>query len=169
MVTSRFNRYWMSLIVFLMAVITVSSLVIWTKYRLSQPVEISLASPPLLQGDISVSGAVANPGIYPLRPGDSIEAVIEGAGGTTANADITRVEIYIPVLEERTLPQKVNINRAEAWLLEALPGIGETLAQRIIVYRERNGPFRSTSELNKVEGLGPNIYERIKDLVTVVD
>jgi comEA protein len=66
-------------------------------------------------------------------------------------------------------PQKVDINRAEAWLLEALPGIGETLAQRIIDYRQQNGAFRSISEITEVEGIGQSLYEQIKDLITVGD
>jgi competence protein ComEA len=66
-------------------------------------------------------------------------------------------------------PQKVNINRAEAWLLGALPGIGEVRAQAIIDYRQQNGPFRSTNELLKVAGIGTATYERIKDLITVAD
>ena len=63
----------------------------------------------------------------------------------------------------------ININRAETWLLEALTGIGPTLAQRIVDYREQNGPFRNTSELTEVEGIGTAIYERIKHRITVAD
>ncbi|MBI2849424.1 MAG: helix-hairpin-helix domain-containing protein, partial [Chloroflexi bacterium] len=63
--------------------------------------------------------------------------------------------------------QKVDINRAEAWLLEALPGIGETLAKRIVDFRRKNGPFRSTEELLKVPGIGTSAYERIRGLITV--
>ncbi len=66
-------------------------------------------------------------------------------------------------------PQKIDINRAEAWLLEALPGIGKTLAQRIIDYRQKNGSFRNITEITKVEGIGPDIYEQIKNLITVAD
>jgi competence protein ComEA len=65
--------------------------------------------------------------------------------------------------------QKIDINRADIWLLEALPGIGETLAQRIIDYRLENGPYRSISEITRVTGIGDNIYKQIKDLITVSD
>jgi comEA protein len=66
-------------------------------------------------------------------------------------------------------PQKIDINRAEAWLLEALPGIGPSKAQAIIDYRQQNGGFRSIIEITEVEGIGPSIYKQIKDLITVAD
>ena len=66
-------------------------------------------------------------------------------------------------------PQKIDINRAEAWLLEALPGIGESKAQAIIAYRQQNGGFGHIIEITNVEGIGPAIYEDIKDLITVGD
>jgi comEA protein len=66
-------------------------------------------------------------------------------------------------------PQKIDINRAEAWLLEALPGIGPSKAQAIINYRQQNGGFKHITEITEVEGIGPSIYEQIKELITVAD
>lgn len=66
-------------------------------------------------------------------------------------------------------PQKIDINRAEAWLLEALPGIGESKAQAIIAYRQQNGGFKHITEITLVDGIGPAIYEDIKELITVGD
>jgi competence ComEA-like helix-hairpin-helix protein len=66
-------------------------------------------------------------------------------------------------------PQKIDINRAEAWLLEALPGIGPVKAQAIIDYRQQNGGFSDISEILHVPGIGKTIYEKIKDLITVGD
>jgi len=66
-------------------------------------------------------------------------------------------------------PQKIDINRAEAWLLEALPGIGPSKAQSIIDYRQQNGGFSHITEITEVEGIGLAIYEQIKDLITVAD
>jgi competence protein ComEA len=63
----------------------------------------------------------------------------------------------------------VNINTAEAWLLEALPGIGEARAQAIIEYRLQHGPFRDIYELEKVPGLGEENFKHIADLITVND
>ncbi len=100
---------------------------------------------------------------------DSLEALIQAAGGTTGSTDISRLKLYIPEAGEGEQPQKINLNRAEVWLLKALPGIGETRARAIIAYREQYGPFHNVNELTKVEGIGVTTYEEIKHLITVAD
>jgi comEA protein len=70
-----------------------------------------------------------------------------------------------PKKEEVTFP--VNINTASAKELDALPGIGEVLAQRIIDYRNANGPFQSVDDLIKVKGIGEKTLEKIKPYATV--
>jgi len=122
-----------------------------------------------VEGGIYIGGAVISPGFYPLRAGDSIEALVQAAGGTTSSANFSGLELYIPEVGEEEQPQKINLNRAELWLLEALPGIGETLAQRIVDYRHQNGPFNNIKELMKVAGIGTTTYEQIKHLITVAD
>lgn len=122
-----------------------------------------------LQGEIYVGGTVNNPGFYSLKAGDSIEDIIQAAGGTTDNADLSRIELQIPQSGEEQQPQKIDINRAEAWLLQALPGIGEVRAQAIIDYRQQNERFHNTDELTKVEGIGVTTYEQIKHLLTVAN
>jgi len=157
------------LIITLIAVTTVSAILVWSQYRGSQLEEISISNPPAEEpiGSIYVGGAVNNAGFYPLTDGDSIESVIQAAGGTT-NADLATIKLYIPAVGEEA-PQKININRAEVWLLEALPGIGETKAEAIIAYRQQYGPFRNINELLKVEGIGPTTYEQIEHLITVAE
>ena len=61
----------------------------------------------------------------------------------------------------------IDINTASAAELEELPGIGPTTAQKIVEYRELNGPFVNTEDIINVSGIGPGTYERIKDLITV--
>lgn len=61
----------------------------------------------------------------------------------------------------------LDINTADEAQLMALPGIGRTLAQRIIAYREMNGPFTSVAQLLLVEGLGQGKLENILDMITV--
>ena len=118
---------------------------------------------------IYIGGAVAVPGIYPLKEGDNLEVLIQAAGGTSQDADLSQLKLYIPRIGEVEGQQKIDINRAEVWLLEALPGICEVRAQTIVDYRSQNGPFSSTNELIRIAGIGAATYEQIKDLITVAD
>ena len=61
----------------------------------------------------------------------------------------------------------VNINTAGEAELQSLPGIGPTLAQRIVAYREEHGPFRYLYELSNVSGIGSKTYEAVMDLITI--
>ena len=61
----------------------------------------------------------------------------------------------------------ININTASAELLTELPGIGSKLAERIVAYRENNGPFRYKSERLEVSGIGTGTYRELEDLITV--
>jgi competence protein ComEA len=61
----------------------------------------------------------------------------------------------------------IDLNTASASELDLLPGIGPTLAQRIIEYRDRHNGFKTIDELRQVSGIGPKKLEAIKDRVTV--
>ena len=60
----------------------------------------------------------------------------------------------------------LNINTATAAQLETLDGIGQVLAQRIVDYRNANGPFASVDDLLEVNGIGPGILETIRPQIT---
>ncbi len=70
----------------------------------------------------------------------------------------------------QTIPEavggQVNINTASAAELETLPGIGPTYAERIIAYRQEQGPFVDIAEIMEVKGIGPACFEQIKDRIT---
>jgi competence protein ComEA len=136
----------------------------------NQPMEIVLSEtePPGQSGELYIGGAVVNPGIYPWEEGDTLQALLSDAG-VESDADLRYIKIHVPQAGETASLQKIDINRAEAWLLEALPGIGETLAQRIIDYRDMNGPFKRIEDLLKVSGIGSTTFENMKDLITVSD
>ncbi len=63
--------------------------------------------------------------------------------------------------------EKVDINKATAEELIALPGIGPALADRIIQFRERNGPFERIEDLLKVQGIGEKSLARLRDFIVV--
>ncbi|WP_123288978.1 ComEA family DNA-binding protein [Desulfosoma caldarium] len=60
----------------------------------------------------------------------------------------------------------ININTADATQLQALPGIGPAIAERIVQYRQAHGPFKNTEDIKQVQGIGDKRYEAIKDLIT---
>ena len=62
---------------------------------------------------------------------------------------------------------KIDINNATVVQLDMLPGIGEVIAQRIIDYREENGPFTKIEDIKNVSGIGDKKFEQIKEYIKV--
>ena len=63
--------------------------------------------------------------------------------------------------------EKVNLNTADAATLDTLPRIGPAMAERIIAWREANGPFTVVEDLLSVSGIGDKTFEGLRELVTV--
>jgi competence protein ComEA len=138
---------------------------------------------------VDVSGAVEKPGVYFLPSPSRIKDALISAGGFSSKADKDWVsknlnlaqvvddgsKIYIPFVgQEKDIlgqtdenEEKVNINTASASQLETLPGIGPSLAEKIISYREEKGPFQSLQDLMDVSGIGDSLFENIKNDISL--
>jgi competence protein ComEA len=135
---------------------------------------------------VHVLGAVVRPGIVELGPGARVVDAVGAAGGLTAEADPAGVNLAralvdgeqlvvpvvgaVPAASPDAAPAgdgRVSLNRADAAELDALPRIGPALAQRIIDWREANGPFTDVAQLLDVAGIGDAVYSGLVDLVTL--
>ncbi|WP_422444621.1 helix-hairpin-helix domain-containing protein [Thermoanaerobacterium sp. DL9XJH110] len=98
--------------------------------------------------------------LYVPRVGEFPEGQEEPGGGNTGMAGAT---VGISSFSDN----KININTADLVELDTLPGIGPTTAQKIIDYRNQNGPFKSIEEIKNVSGIGDKKFEEIKDKIKV--
>ncbi len=164
------SRLWVPLVILLATIVAVGGIVIWSRYNSLRAAEIYFTdSPPEAEpySQVNIVGEVASPGLYPLMADDSIPSLIQAAGGAIGDTPPDEVRLYVS--ESGGSQQKIDINRAGAWLLQALPGIGEERAEAIVSYRTENGPFRATGELIRVKGIGDGTLAEIRDLITVGD
>lgn len=132
-----------------------------------------------------IEGAVVKPGVYTLSSGSRLNDLFIACGGLKEGADRAWVEknlnkalvltdgakIYIPTQGEEVKGSEVggviNLNSATLKELETLPGVGPSMAQKIISYREDNGGFSSIEELMSVPGIGRKTFEELKELVSI--
>ena len=99
-----------------------------------------------------------------LTRGDVIVSLPESMYTEPTQAS-TAASVETTGAEEVSFP--LDINPADSEALQALPGIGEVLAGRIIAYRDENGPFSSPDQLMNVEGIGEKRLEAILDYITI--
>lgn len=99
-----------------------------------------------------------------LTRGDVIVSLPESMYTEPTQAS-TAASVETTGAEEVSFP--LDINQADSEALQALPGIGEVLAGRIIAYRDENGPFSSPDQLMSVEGIGEKRLEAILDYITI--
>lgn len=155
--------------------------------RENGPPAVEVARPQIM---VHVAGAVANPGVYSLDKGARIQDALIAAGGPLAGAKpdylnlaavlVDGQKVYVPT-EAEIRPGaaggtgsglnagsrlRVNINLAGQSQLEALPGIGPSLAARIVAYRNEHGSFQKVEDLMKVGGIGPKKFAELQPYVT---
>lgn len=154
------------------------------------------SAPSSRQIAVWVDGAVATPGLFRLPDDGRLGDAIGLAGGLTEDADLARLNLAARLKDEQhvAVPSKkdeaagrsaatpigmgiatsgagvsvglIDINSAPAELLDTLPGIGPTLAARIVAYREANGPFQRVDELARIEGISPKMVDEMRDRIT---
>jgi competence protein ComEA len=136
---------------------------------------------------VDVTGKVRSPGVYQLPEGARVIDAVEVAGGLKRGfnashinmarrlVDGEQVAIRSEKFEAITPPSgrkgvftgKVSINTGSKAHFDSLTGIGPVLAQRIVDYRSKNGPFVKIEDIQNVSGIGASIFAQISDRLTL--
>ena len=131
---------------------------------------------------VYVTGAIQSPGLYKVSSVSTVGDVIKGAGGVLPYGDVETINLAETVQEGQHVHvkfnfhgnpevllrnQKININTASVKELDALPGIGPTMAKRIEEYRQSKGAFTSIDDIKHVKGIGDGLFKKIRDKITV--
>jgi competence protein ComEA len=136
---------------------------------------------------VHVAGAVATPGVHTLHAAARVADAVDAAGGAAPDAELDGINlaavladgerVYVPFVGEidpavgataGSAPAgPIDLNTATAADLEALPGVGPATASAIVDDRDRNGPFASVDDLDRVPGIGAAKLETLRPLVTV--
>lgn len=140
---------------------------------------------------VHVTGAVAKPGVYAAEVGSRVFDIVAMAGGFTKKADQASVNLarlvsdgeQLLVFERSSTTNTIastsnssassmagtliSLNRATQSELEELPGVGPTLAQRIVDWRSANGGFKSLEDLLEVGGIGDKLFAGIQGKVAL--
>lgn len=173
----------------------IAAVVLLTRSDDAAPVRIvaptaAPASKPATDIKVQISGEVMFPGVYSMSPDDRVIDAIAAAGGNGPNADLSGINLskrvqdearyHVPAIGDSTSAfyaraanpgdqssGLIDLNTAQSRELETLPGIGPSLANAIIVYRQDNGPFAAVDDVDNVPGIGPKTLNSIRQLVTV--
>jgi competence protein ComEA len=142
---------------------------------------------------VYVAGKVRRPGLVSAPVGSRVADVLALAGGALRGVDLTTLNLARQVTDGEqiivgqpnqpqpinppsasttsgptTVPNTpVNLNSATLEQLDALPGVGPVLAQRILDYRTQNGPFTTIDQLQEVPGVGPKKFDSLKSHVRI--
>ena len=140
---------------------------------------------------VHICGAVNKPDVYEINQNTRLYELVKLAGGFTndaANDYINQAtilndgqQVYIPTKKEvedldfqspinesvETASEKININKASKEELMTLTGIGESKANSIIDYRQKNGNFKKIEEIMNISGIKDSVFSKISDDITV--
>ncbi len=131
---------------------------------------------------VIIDGQIVHPGSYSMNSEDTILDLVEKAGGFLESADqeaimldttlANRTQIYIPAksnykteCEVEASVEKININVASSSMLATLDGISLNLGEKIVSYREENGPFLALEDIKNVSGIGDATYQKVRDYI----
>ncbi len=158
----------------------------WFSRRPTQPVPTA----PVIVGTVAdaaaitvhVAGAVADPGLVVLAVDARVADAVAAAGGAVPGARLSGLnlaaslrdgeQIVVPGVDGDGAPApvldgRVRINVAGVSDLEALPGVGPVLADRIAAFRDANGPFETVEDLLDVPGIGEGKLAALRDAVAL--
>ena len=132
---------------------------------------------------VHVAGLVSRPGLVALAEGSRVADAVAAAGGLLPGAQTESINLAALVAdgEQIVVPgpgesspaaggsgeQKIHLNAATAAELDALPGLGPVIAERIVSFREENGPFQALEDLLDVPGIGEAKLADLRDRVQV--
>lgn len=163
------EKFWFPIAALLLIALLLGLALFLQRQPLRHALEIKqIPSPVSEELSIYIEGAVDRPGWYTAGREDSLEKVLRSAG-IKPEADTSKIKVYVspPQKAPEVKTQKININTASSAHLQSLPRIGPVMAERIIQYREQNGPFKNVEELTRVRGIGKVTMDKIRGLITV--
>ena len=174
------GRAWRALIAIVVALALVGG---WTWWQ-GRPRSVLVADGPAMTASqmpsaagevvVHVVGAVRRPGLVHLPVGSRVADAVDAVGGAKNEQALATVNLARVLVDGEQIDvgatsaakdDGISLNNATAAQFEELPGIGPVLAERIVDWRTKHGPFRSIDDLGDVSGIGDSVLEQVRDLV----
>lgn len=138
------------------------------------PMALERQAPDTIEAEIK--GEVVSPGVYTIKNGATIQDLIGQAGGESAAADLSMLNLLaevhagqVIVVGKKNLDgssPRISLNSASAEELMKLPGIGPAMAEKIITYRTEH-PFETLEQLMEVPGIGEKKFAKLQDFIAL--
>ncbi len=153
--------------------------IISTGAQIPDGIEVDVPPPAVVNGTqvvvVHMAGEVRSPGLVELPLGSRVSDAVTAAGGALTPDALMSVNLARPVVdgeqivvgiaEVQVSDGRISINSASATELQELPGVGPVLAERIVAFREQNGPFVSLDALLEVSGIGESTLRNLAEQV----